>query len=208
MWSIPDAPRWMPLSLSAGAGPALMIAAVVPLAMMPGMPNTPSARPRAPWRSIAHALRRSGLSSPADFCLLVLHRQWRNRGGAGGLSAAFSCYSPTPPDRCCKVYCEGQFGIAPWMGRLVDLWGNRPVMVLSRSSSHRPAILSVGHADQPWFVAGGLFVWIAYSGLNVGLDNIKLRLAPADNNAPFVAVYHAVSDLANGVAIVMRRRGG
>jgi len=39
--------------------------------------------------------------------------------------------------------------------------------------------------------------------LNVGLDNIKLKLAAQDNNAPFVALYHAVSDLANGVAIVI-----
>ena len=47
-----------------------------------------------------------------------------------------------------------------------------------------------------------LLVWSAYAGLNVGLDNIKLKLAPSDNNAPFVAIYHAVSDLANGIAIL------
>lgn len=44
---------------------------------------------------------------------------------------------------------------------------------------------------------------LAQQCLNVGLDNIKLKLAPADNNAPFVAMYHTVSDLANGVAIVV-----
>ena len=36
----------------------------------------------------------------------------------------------------------------------------------------------------------------------MGLENIKLKLAPADNNAPFVAIYHATGDLANGIAIV------
>ena len=40
------------------------------------------------------------------------------------------------------------------------------------------------------------------TGLNVGLDNIKLKLAPPDNNAPYVAVYHAVGDLANGVMLI------
>jgi hypothetical protein len=37
----------------------------------------------------------------------------------------------------------------------------------------------------------------------VGLDNLKLKLAPADNNAPYLAVYYAVCDLANGVATVL-----
>ena len=46
-------------------------------------------------------------------------------------------------------------------------------------------------------------MWIAFAGLNVGLDNIKLKLAPEDNNAPFVAIYHAVADLANGIAIIV-----
>ncbi|MFO0789557.1 MAG: hypothetical protein U0805_08865 [Pirellulales bacterium] len=32
---------------------------------------------------------------------------------------------------------------------------------------------------------------------------MKLKLAPADNNSPFVAVYHTVADLANGVMIVV-----
>jgi hypothetical protein len=36
----------------------------------------------------------------------------------------------------------------------------------------------------------------------VGLDNIKLKLAPADNNAPFIAIYYAAGDLANGVATI------
>jgi hypothetical protein len=31
---------------------------------------------------------------------------------------------------------------------------------------------------------------------------MKLKLAPADNNAPYVAVYHAVGDLANGAMLI------
>jgi hypothetical protein len=34
------------------------------------------------------------------------------------------------------------------------------------------------------------------------LDNIKLKLAPETNNAPYIAAYYALSDLANGVATV------
>jgi hypothetical protein len=51
-------------------------------------------------------------------------------------------------------------------------------------------------------VIGAFIVWIAYVALNVGLDNIKLKLAAPENNAPFLAVYQAISDLVNGATIV------
>jgi hypothetical protein len=62
-----------------------------------------------------------------------------------------------------------------------------------------PLFFLLATPEQPWFIVGAFLVWIAYAGLNVGLDNIKLKLAPAENNSPFVAVYHAVGDLANGL---------
>ena len=58
-----------------------------------------------------------------------------------------------------------------------------------------------------WLIAGAYIVWIAYAGLNIGLDNIKLKLVPADNNWPFVAVYYAVADFANGHDDTLRRLG-
>ncbi len=58
-----------------------------------------------------------------------------------------------------------------------------------------------------WAVGNGLVstllvIYLA-NDLNVGLDNIKLKLAPTDNNAPFVAIYHATGDLANGIATII-----
>jgi MFS family permease len=89
------------------------------------------------------------------------------------------------------------------MGRLVDAWGNRPVMIVSQAIVMiGPLFFVAATPAQPWLVAGAFVVWIAYAGLNVGLDNIKLKLAPPDNNAPFVAVYHSVADLANGLTII------
>jgi hypothetical protein len=35
---------------------------------------------------------------------------------------------------------------------------------------------------------------MAYAGLNVGFDSAKLKLAPADNTAPYLAVYYALAD--------------
>ena len=36
--------------------------------------------------------------------------------------------------------------------------------------------------------------------LNVGLDSVKLKLAPDDKNAPYLAAFYAMGDLAYGVS--------
>ena len=98
----------------------------------------------------------------------------------------------------------GQLAIAPWAGRLVDWFGNRPIMIVSQLIVSSGLIFFlVATPELPWLIGGAYVVWSAYAGLNVGLDNIKLKLAPADNNAPFVAIYHATGDLANGIATVI-----
>jgi MFS family permease len=97
----------------------------------------------------------------------------------------------------------GQLAVAPWAGRMVDRFGNRPIMIVSQLIvSTGPLFFWIATPEQPWLIAGAFAVWIAYAGLNVGLDNIKLKLAPPDNNAPFVAIYYATADLANGLAII------
>ena len=98
----------------------------------------------------------------------------------------------------------GQLAIAPWAGQLVDRLGNRPIMIVSQLivSSGMVSFL-IATPERPWLIGGAFLVWSAYAGLNVGLDNIKLKLAPAENNAPFVAIYHATGDLANGIATVI-----
>jgi len=86
---------------------------------------------------------------------------------------------------------------------MVDRVGNRPVMIASQLLvSFGPLFFLLATPERPWLIAGAFIVWIAYAGQNVGLDNIKLKLAPEDNNAPFVAIFHTVGDLANGVAII------
>jgi Na+/melibiose symporter-like transporter len=200
---MPDLPRWQPLALSSAAGAGLMLAAVLPLMRMPALRQAPSGAPDSPWRTLVEVVL-----DPAYRRLLVFNCVFSLVNGV--TAAAQEVY----PIRVLDLrYATrqllqgsmraGQFMLAPWAGRLVDRWGNRPVMIVSQLvSATGPLFFLAATPEQPWLVAGAFGVWIAYVGLNVGLDNIKLKLAAENNNAPYIAMYHALSDLANAVAIV------
>ncbi len=205
LWKVllPKAGRWQPLALSASIGAALMLIAVVPLMFMVDPPRSPSAVPRTPWRALWRAF-----IDPAYRRLLIFNFWF---SVANGITATAQELYPV---RVLDISYEarqllqgglraGQLVIAPWMGRLVDALGNRPVMVVSQAIvATGPLFFLAATPAHPWIIAGAFVVWIAYAGLNVGLDSIKLKLAPVDNNAPYVAVYHAVGDLANGAMLI------
>jgi MFS family permease len=202
-WLLPQGPRWQPLALSAAVGAAMMLAAVAPLARMPAVRHAPSAVPRVPWRSLGHALL-----DPAYRRLLVFSG-WFSL--VNGITAAAQEVYPIrvlglgyPVRQMLHgAMRTGQLAIAPWMGRLVDRWGNRPIMIVTQLiAATGPLFLLVATPERPWLIVGTFAAWIAYAGLNVGLDNIKLKLASENNNAPYIAMHHALSDLANGLAIV------
>jgi MFS family permease len=200
---LPDAPRWQPLALSASAGALMMALSVVPLVAMPAAQNAPSAIPRLPWRSVAQvALDRPYRRLIAFSCYFAL---------ASGITiSAQQLYPIRVLDLSyatllvlSSTMWAGQSLVAPWAGRMSDRYGNRPVMIVSLLIASTGLLFFLAASpERPWLLSGAYIVWFAYAGLNVGLDNIKLKLAPADNNAPHLASYHAVSDFANGVSII------
>jgi MFS family permease len=201
---LPSAQAWEPLALSAAIGSVLMLVAVVPLMLMPSMSRAPSNVPRSPWRSIWRAI-----ADPA-YRRLLLFFFWFSL--ANGFTATAQEMFPIRVLRMKYEFRQalqgimraGQLAIAPWAGRLVDRFGSRPIMIVSQFTvSSGMIFFLVATPERPWLIGGAFLVWSAYAGLNVGLDNIKLKLAPADNNAPFVAIYHATGDLANGIATVI-----
>jgi MFS family permease len=159
--------------------------------------------PRLPWRTLGRVV----LDAP--FRRLLVFSCWFALASGITLSA-----QQRYPIRVLEFRYEtllllsslmwaGQSLLAPRAGRLADRLGNRPVMIVSLLIASAGLLFFLAASlQQPWWIAGAYIAWIAYAGLNVGLDNSKLKLAPADNNAPYLAAYHAVSDVANGAAII------
>ena len=89
----------------------------------------------------------------------------------------------------------GQTVLAPTMGRWCDRFGSRPVMLVSLViCGTGPLFFIAATPDRWWWLIGAYVAWIAYAGLNVGFDNAKLKLAPPDNTAPYLAAYYALAD--------------
>ena len=168
-WCLPKVPRWEPLALSAAVGAAMMLLAVVPLTLMPGLSQAPSAVPRTPWRAIGRAF-----VDPA-YARLLIFAFWYSI--ANGITAAAQEVYPiralgftfTTRQALQGVMRTGQLALAPKMGELVDRWGNRPVMILSQCVvALGPLFFLAATPNYPWIVAGAFLVWIAYAGMNVG----------------------------------------
>lgn len=206
IWKIalPKTEVWMPWALSATCGSVLLAAAVVPLAFMTAWDNSSSAQPQSAWVSVSRALL------DRRYRRLLTYTVWLSLV-TGVTSAAQGMY----PARVLGIPYEGllllrgvmrggQACVAPIAGRWVDLYGNRPVMIWSQLLvAVSPLFFLVATPQFSWIVGGAYVTWIAYAGLNVGLNNVKLKLANKHNNSPFLAIYHTVGDLAFGAATLV-----
>jgi len=92
---------------------------------------------------------------------------------------------------------SGQMGVAGWAGPFSDRFGNRPMMILCQvivaSSMIFFLLASPEHA---FWLFGAYIAWSFYAGLNIGLPNLMLRLAPdgqRQDNSGYIAVYFAAS---------------
>ena len=101
----------------------------------------------------------------------------------------------------------GQWPVSPWLGRLTDRWGNRPVIAAS--------LLLVAQGPMfyclatPWrlcWIIVAWTCWIAWAGLNIGLPNLLLKLSPPASNTPHIAAYFAVTGLCHGISTIVGGR--
>jgi hypothetical protein len=192
----PTAPRWIAYVVTAALGACLMIAALVPLALIP-----PVARSRTVRRG---ATLRTTLAPFGDprFLRLVLFGCWFSLSNGLTQSAQFSypkqvlgiiLFAMLAMQTGMRI---GQLSISPWLGRLADRVGNRPVMMgCLLLVAQGPLFYLVSTPGQRWWIVGAWVVWIAYAGINVCLPNLMLKLSPEESNTPYIATFYAVTGL-------------
>jgi len=200
----PSRPAWLAYALLAEVGAALMLAAVLPLASMPGLSPRSRAKTTTPLRAMLAPL------ADTRFLRLVLFGCWVSF--VNGLTQSAQYHYPievlglglvTMLLLRTGMRC-GQVVVSPWMGRLADRWGNRPVIAGSLLLvATGPLFFLAATPRQWWWFVGAWVVWIAYAGINVALPNLLLRLSPRAENAPHIATYFAATGLCYAAGTIL-----
>jgi len=197
VWSFlqmhPGAPKWIPYAVAAELGALFMIAALVPLILMPSLLGPSRPRQSPSWPSLLRPF------TDARFLRLLLYGCWFSF--FNGLTQSAQNYFPLQilgVSLFLMLSLQtgmrlGQMAVSPRLGAAADRFGNRPVMIVAQLLA---AAGLLGYAAAPtrweWLIAAwGL--WIAYAGLNVCLPNLMLKLAPDRSNAAYIAVFQGVS---------------
>lgn len=199
----PDAPAWQPLAWSALVGALLMALAVIPLLWLSPVELTKRSDQTRLGDDLRHALLH-----PAYRRLLVYSCWFALANGVTG--AAQWLY----PQRVLGFSYHGMMGLRATMfagqasltavaGHWVDRFGGQWVLTIAQLLvATGPLFYLVSSPAQPWWILGAFLVWIAYAPLNVGLDTLKLKLAPAGDRTPSLSVYYALSDAVSGVTLL------
>jgi hypothetical protein len=192
----PESPRWVAYVITATLGACLMLAALVPLALIPAAARSRSARRGATLGAMLAPL------ADSRFLRLVLFGCWFSLANGLTQSAQYSY-----PKQVLGIILFamlamqtgmrlGQLTVSPWLGRLADRLGNRPVMMACLLLvAQGPLFYFFSTPQSPWWIVGAWAVWIAYAGINVCLPNLMLKLAPGQSNTPYIATFYAATGL-------------
>jgi len=184
-------------------GALFLLLSIVPLMLMPAVETSPRS-PTSSVREIIDPFR------DRRFARLLLFGCWFSFF-AGLTGAAQNIY----PKRVLglgvfalaamrTVMRLGQIGLSPLVGKFVDRFGNRPALILAQLLvACGPASFLLASPETWWLLWGAWLLWIAYVGLNVGLPNLMLKLAPGGKYAAYVASYYAVTSLCHAISVVL-----
>jgi len=192
----PQTPRWIAYATAATLGGGFMIAALVPLALILRAVRSPTVRRGATLRSMLAPF------SDSRFLRLLLFGCWFSLSNGLTQSAQFSypkqvlgivLFAMLAMQTGMRI---GQVTVSPWLGRLADRAGNRPVMLACLFLvAQGPLFYLFSSPGQRWWIVGAWIVWIAYAGINVCLPNLMLKLSPEKSNTPYIATFYAVTGL-------------
>ena len=202
----PTFPTWVCYGFVAGLGAIFLLAALLPLGQMPTCQRSRQIA-RMPGRSA------TGWTAPfrdARFLRLLLFGCWFSF--FNGITQSAQNYYPMQVLGISFVLSLGlqtgtylgQWAVSPWVGRLADRLGNRPVMFVGQLLVGAAMLFfAVATPSHWWWLIGAWVLWIAYAGMNVCLPNLMLKFAPREVNASYVAAFYATSGLCLAASAVL-----
>jgi len=194
--------EWLAYAIPAGIGSAVMFASIYPLYLTPDFATAEEAGPKP----IVQTNRATPLG---PLLLLFAFTIWFAL--ANGVSQAAQGIYPKYVLQLSLFWVLtlsagmriGQTLLAAPAGRFADRYGNRPLLIGCQ------LLVALGlcfylfaSREAPWWIAGAWLLWIAYVGLNVGLPNLLLKLAPPLQRNWWIAGYYALSGLIFGLSAV------
>ncbi len=200
----PSLPKWIPYGVAGGIGAGFMIAALLPLMLMPAVSRGPIPRHEGTWRAL---LRPFG---DTRFLRLLMFGCWFSF--FNGVTQSAQRYYPMQILEISLFLSLalptgmrlGQWGVSPWLGRLADRLGNRPVMIVCQLLVAAGLLFFALATPQHWaWIIGAWVLWVAYAGLNVCLPNLMLKLSPERSNGPYIAAFYAVTGLCYAASTVV-----
>jgi MFS family permease len=193
---------WQAYSLCNVAGAVMLGLAIVPLGFLPARERDRQAAPpqHSWWRLFFTPL------GDARFLPLVAYGCWL--GAVNGLLGASQFFFSKRVlglsllvmlAMRCQIEL-GQTVISAPVGRWIDRVGNWRVMVASQLIVALAMVFYLtATAQQWWWIFGASTLFIAYAGLNVGIPNLLLHLAPPQDRNAYVASHYAWAGLAYGL---------
>lgn len=192
---------WQAYSLCSLAGALVMMLAALPLTWLPALESSSRQSQPLSWRTIF-------LLPLTDrrFHRLIAFGCWL--GAVNGLLGASQfLFGRSVLQLSLLVMLAmraepeiGQTIVSSFVGRWVDRFGNKSLMIFGQLTVALAMVFYLLATPESWWLLfGASTCFIAYAALNVGIPNLLLKLAPAEQRNAYVASHYAWAGLAYGV---------
>lgn len=192
-------------AIPTGIGASLLLASIVPLAMMPATRAYPQPNRKLLWSSLSLPL------ADRRFRRLLLFRSWFSLANGVSQTVQNLVYPKdvlglgVGPMQVMRVTTQvGQLGVCPLAGAASDRFGNRPVLMLAQgcvSAALLFYIAATGPATR-WLLLGAWVLYAAYAAHNICLPNLVLKLSPDLERPGYLAVIDALSSLFHAASTI------
>ena len=196
----PKPQQWIGYALLAGLGAIFILASAIPIWFMPGGEKSRKKAERYSWEKLLEPFQDRG------FFGFLLFGFWFSF--SNGLTQTLQY---TYPKYVLQIVLFlmlasqtamrlGQIGVCPYLGKAVDRFGNKSIMLICLSiTAQGPLFYFFSTPDSWWWFLGSSVAWIAYAGLNIGIPNLMLKIAPRGENANYLTIYFTCTGLCYGM---------